>query len=300
MGAKGSAIASPRRACLSVPGSSEKMLGKAALLAVDEVVIDLEDAVAPAAKEEARAATVAALEGLDWKATRVAVRANAPRSRWCVPDLLALAEAPVPPASIVLPKTDAPADVEFAERVLDGAETGAAAIGLQALIESPAAVIAAPSIAASSPRLESLILGYADLGAALGRGEAAASRPEIWLAAQEAVLGAARAAGLQAIDGPYLGTAVDPGLEAAAEWARVLGFDGKWVIHPAQIERVAEFFTPGEDEVAQARRVLKLLADAHDEQGAGAVADGDRMVDEAVAVAARNVLSRAGGSRSPE
>jgi citrate lyase subunit beta/citryl-CoA lyase len=274
------------------------MLGKAAALPVDEVVIDLEDAVSPAEKDGARARTVAALAGLDWKAGQVSVRVNAPRSRWCVPDLLELAAAPRPPASIVIPKTDAPADLGFVERVLDGAERGSEPIGLQALIESPAAISAVDAIAASSPRLKSLILGYADLGAALGRGAGAAARPEIWIVAQEAVLGAARAHGLQAIDGPHLGTAVDRALDEAAGWARTLGFDGKWVIHPAQIEAVTAAFTPDDDEVEQARRVLQLLATARDEHGAGAVADGDQMLDEAVAVAARRVLSRVGSTPS--
>jgi citrate lyase subunit beta/citryl-CoA lyase len=297
MGERKTALPASRRACLSVPGSSEKMLRKAAATAVDEVVIDLEDAVAASEKESARERTLAALAELDWKAGQVSVRVNAPRSPWCVPDLLALAASPRPPASIVLPKADSALDLGFAERVLDGAEGGGRPIGLQALIESPAAVASVETIARSSARLESLIIGYADLGAALGRGADAAARPEIWLAAQEAVLGAARANELQAIDGPHLGTAVDAGLEAAAGWARTLGFDGKWVIHPAQIECVTGFFTPGEAEVEQAQRVLRLLAEARDEHGAGAVADGDQMLDEAVAVAARRVLSRAGGTR---
>ncbi|HEU4702733.1 MAG TPA: CoA ester lyase [Conexibacter sp.] len=281
--------ATRRRSCLSVPGSAPAMLAKAAARGADEVVIDLEDAVAPAAKDDARAAVVEALRSLDWGGVAVAVRVNARDTPWCEADLAALAAAPGPLRSIVLPKVERADDVAFAERLLgDGGPR------LQALIETAAGVARAQEIAAASARLETLIVGYADLAASLGRTAAGAADPAAWDAIRELVLLAARAHGLQAIDGPYLGLRPDEAFAAAARRARDQGYDGKWAIHPAQVEPLNELFTPGEDEVAHARAVVAALATAQRDAGQGAVALDGQMLDEPVRLAALRVLARAG------
>jgi citrate lyase subunit beta/citryl-CoA lyase len=282
-----------RRSCLSVPASSQRKLAKAAELTADEVVIDLEDAVAIGAKEEARAATVAALDG--WTGPRVAVRVNAPGTPWCHLDLAALGALPELPASIVVPKVEGPGDLAFVDRLLDGVEAGAGRarpVRVQALIETAAGLARVQEIAASSPRLDALILGYADLAASLG----GARDLDAWLPAQHALLVAARANGLQAIDGPHLGVAADEAFHAAAARARDLGFDGKWAIHPSQVDALNHAFTPSEAEVQRARAVVDALERAERESGQGAVTLDGEMLDEAVRAAALRVLARADGS----
>jgi citrate lyase subunit beta/citryl-CoA lyase len=284
---------SRRRACLVVPAAPAAKLAKGATLAADEVVLDLEDAVVPAVKDEARGAVADALAG-EWAAESVAVRVNAIGSPWCHLDLAALAASSRGALTAVLPKVEHPADLAFADRLLDGAEAAAGRatpVRLMALIETAAGLAAAAEIARASGRLDGLILGYADLAASLGR-----TGEQDWRYAQETVLVAARAAGIQAIDGPYLGTRDDDAFRAGVLHARTLGFDGKWAIHPAQLDALRDAFTPTDDEIADARDVLAAL-DRAAADGAGAVADGDRMLDEALALSARRVLARAGAGR---
>jgi citrate lyase subunit beta/citryl-CoA lyase len=284
---------SRRRACLVVPAAPAAKLAKGATLAADEVVLDLEDAVVPAVKDEARGAVADALAG-EWAAESVAVRVNAIGSPWCHLDLAALAASSRDALTAVLPKAEHPADLAFADRLLDGAEAAAGRatpVRLLALIETAAGLAAAAEIARASERLDGLILGYADLAASLGR-----TGEQDWRYAQETVLVAARAAGIQAIDGPYLGTRDDDAFRAGVLHARTLGFDGKWAIHPAQLDALRDAFTPTDDEIADARDVLAAL-DRAAADGAGAVADGDRMLDEALALSARRVLARAGAGR---
>ncbi|MEO8688094.1 MAG: CoA ester lyase [Solirubrobacteraceae bacterium] len=287
---------SRRRACLVVPAAPAAKLAAGATLAADEVVLDLEDAVVPGVKDEARAAVADALGG-DWAAESVAVRVNAIGSPWCHSDLVALAGSGRERVTAVLPKAEHAGDLAFADRLLAGAEAAAGRttpVRLIALIETAAGLAAATEIARASERLDGLVLGYADLAASLGRPAAGAA--ETWRFAQESVLVAARAAGIQAIDGPHLGTRDDEALRAGAQHARALGYDGKWAIHPAQLDTLREMFTPTDEEVADAREVLHALELAAVE-GAGAVAAGDRMLDEALAVSARRVLARAGDGR---
>src|SRR4051812_39366512 len=273
-----------RRACLSVPGSAERMLAKVGTLGADEYVLDLEDAVVAAEKDAARE-RVAAVSG-----PGLAIRVNAPRSPWCHRDVIAAAAAEAV-ASIVVPKIESAGDLAFVERLLDGAEAEAgrtSPLRVQALIETAAGLAAVGEIAASSARLDALILGYADLAASLGGHRSL----DAWLPAQEALLWAARASALQAIDGPFLGTAVDDAFLTAATRARDLGFDGKWAIHPSQVATLTELFTPSADEVARARKVLEALAEA-ERDGRGAVALDGEMLDEALRRAAERTLARA-------
>ncbi|MGV1049335.1 MAG: HpcH/HpaI aldolase/citrate lyase family protein [Solirubrobacterales bacterium] len=285
-----------RRSCLAVPASSQRMLEKAAGLAADELVIDLEDAVAAGAKAEAREGLVPRLTGLAAGGASLAVRVNQPRSPWCHRDLETLAGAGEEPASVVVPKVESAGDLAFVERLLDGAEAAAGRrrpLRVQALIETAAGLSRVEEIAAGGERLDALILGYADLAASLGRAASAAAEAASWRDAQERILLAARAHGLQAIDGPYFEIADEDGLRAWSEVTAGLGFDGKWAIHPRQLEPITAAFTPGAEAVERARAVLAALAEA-ERDGAGAVALEGEMVDGAMAVAARRLLRRAG------
>ena len=286
-----------RRSCLSVPASSERKLEKAPGVGADEVVIDLEDAVAPAAKDDARSAAAASLAAPAWDGATVSVRVNAPRSAWCHLDIAALAALPDRPVSIVVPKVESAHDLAFVERLVDGVEAAAGRtrpVRVQALIETAAGLVNVAAIASASARLDALIVGYADLAASLGRNRAAQADLDSWRPAQDAVLVAARAHGLQAIDGPHLGVAVDDAFAAAATRARDLGFDGKWAIHPSQVPTLNELFTPSAEEVQRAREVVEALERAERDTGQGAVALDGEMLDEAVRVAALRVLARAG------
>jgi len=287
-----------RRSCLSVPGSSASMLAKAPQRGADEVVIDLEDAVAPSVKDEARATVVAALQEPQWQGVRTSVRVNAPRTPWCHADVIAIASLAAGPDSIIVPKVESAGDLAFIDRLLDGveaaAQTGHAPMRVQALIETAAGVAHLDEIAGASARLDALILGYADLSASLGRAAGARAELDSWRAIQDAILVAARTHDIAAIDGPYLGIAVDEGFDAAARRARDMGFDGKWAIHPAQVGALNALFTPSAEEVEHARAVIDALAQAEATGGAGAVALDGQMLDEAVRVAALRVLARAG------
>ncbi len=262
------------------------MLAKAVTLPADELVIDLEDAVAAADKDSAREAVAAALADGELADRLLAVRINALDTPWCERDVDALAGSAA--ATLVLPKVEGAADVERVARLLDERESP---LGLQALVETAAGLQRAGEIAAASPRVRTLILGYADLRASLGRPSASDEPPATWLFAQETVLVAARAAGVQAIDGPHLRLDDDQGLRAWAAHARSLGYDGKWAIHPAQLEPINAAFTPTPEEVERARAIVAAL----DRADSGAVELDGQMIDEAHRRQAAAVLARAEG-----
>ena len=273
-----------RRAVLVAPGSDERKASKALASAADEVVLDLEDAVTPAQKDAARD-LVAPLVREHGSRRTVSVRINGRGTPWFEDDLRACAELGDALASIVIPKVESAADLAEADRIL-----GSSNAVVQALIETPAGVQRIDEIVGGA-RVAGVIIGYADLGAALGRSRTAA--PEHWIYVQDRVLHAARAAGVQAVDGPFLGIADDDAFRHAARWVADLGFDGKWVIHPAQIDSAAAAFTPTDDQVEAARKVLAALEEA-EARGAGAAQLDGQMLDEAVAVAARRTLTKIG------
>jgi len=279
-----------RRSALSVPGSSERMLVKAIGLEVDEVIADLEDSVAADAKEPARELVAAFLEREESLAPAVAVRINTLESPWGerdVVDLVGRVGSRI--GSLIVPKVERAADVAAVERLLDGLGDRADGVGLQALVETAGGLLRVGEIAAASPRLEALILGYADLAASLGRGPGL-SPPESWLFAQETVLVASRAYGLQAVDGPYLEIRDEAGLRRRVEHVRALGFDGKWAVHPEQLAIINAAFTPAPEELARAQSVLDALAHA---EGRGAVELQGAMIDEASRKMALEVIARA-------
>ncbi len=282
---------------LVVPGSSERMLAKARGIEVDELVIDLEDAVIPERKSAALAAVLQALDVAGFPAGRVLVRVNSIGSEWAHQELIALSAAAAL-TGVVVPKVQSAGDLAFVDRLLDGAELAAGRrqpLLVHALIETARGLSALDQIVAASPRLEALILGYADLSASLGRSRAAVADLDRWLAVQDTVLVAARSAGVRAIDGPHLGLRDAEGLVAAARRSADLGYDGKWAIHPSQLTAIAAEFTPSRAEVQRAESVLEALARAA-RDGGGAVALDGEMLDEPVRLAALRTLARAGGS----
>ncbi|SDH93041.1 citrate lyase subunit beta / citryl-CoA lyase [Rhodococcus triatomae] len=272
-----------RRAVLVAPASDERKARKALESGADEVVLDLEDAVTAAHKESARAAATALVAEYGAHRT-VSVRVNGLDTDWARDDLQTCGDLGAALASAVLPKT------ESTEQLSEAATLLGRSVPLQALVETPRAIEDIGRICAAE-RVEAVIIGYADLGAALGR--SATAQPQHWLAVQDRVLHAARAAGIQAIDGPFLGIRDDDSFRTAKRWVSELGFDGTWAIHPAQIDTATAFFTPSEEAVDDARRVLAALDDARS-RGAGAARLDGRMLDEAVAVAARRTLAKAG------
>lgn len=226
----------------------------------------------------------------------VAVRVNAPGSAWCHRDLETVVKRgrTAPVSSVVLPKVESRADVGFVERLLAGleAEAGRAMpLGVQALVETAAGVLALPEIVRDVPRLTSVIVGYADLAASLGRDRDV--DPTSWRGVQDAIVMNARAAGVAAVDGPFLGIADDEAFRAAVDAAAGLGFDAKWVIHPRQVATVNDRFTPSPEQVDHAHRVLSVLASAA-VIGTGAAAVDGALVDEAMAKDARRILAKAG------
>ena len=251
------------------------MLAKAPSLAADEVIVDLEDAVAPDEKEMARELAVAAIGQAPLGRT-TALRVNARSTEWWENDLRAAAEAR--PDVVVLPKVESPEDVSAAaERLPSGT-------GLEAQIETARGLVEAEGIAAAGQGLEALVFGPADLAASLGV-------PVLTIGAGASdhalarVVAAARASGLQAVDGPHARLGDDLGLVLSARRALEHGYDGKWVIHPSQIEPVNRIFTPSPAEVERAQRIL--------EAARGAARFDGELVDEASRRLAEALLGRA-------
>jgi len=281
---------------MSVPASSERFLAKARDLSADEVMLDLEDSVAPDAKPGARALAVTALKagGLGGKqgGKLVAVRVNGATTPWAYQDVIAVVEgAPGAVDSLVLPKVSGPAAVVWLDVLLTQVEQNAGlpagTVRIEAQIEDAAGLAAVEAIAVSSPRLVSLVFGPADFMASIGmRSLTVGGQPEGYPYdahhyALMRMLVAAKAAGLQAIDGPYAKIGDLDGLRAAATAVAALGYDGKWVLHPAQVGVVNEVFTPSPDDYARAVRILDAYQRATEIDGRGAVMLDGEMIDEA-------------------
>ncbi|HUY27712.1 MAG TPA: CoA ester lyase [Candidatus Binataceae bacterium] len=291
-----------RRSELSTPASSPKMIEKAMTSAADLVFLDLEDAVAPAQKEAARKNAIAALNDLDWGTKIRAIRVNGADTHWAYDDVIQVVEGAGEKLDlIIVPKPKAARDIWFFDTLLSQIEAKQGLkrrIGLEALIEESAALSRVEEIAASSPRLEALILGFGDLSASLGVRLGISSDPahrypgDMWHFARARMISACRANGLDAIDGPF-GNFRDPeGYRREAIWAATLGAVGKWAIHPSQIEPANEAFAPTAQEIASARK-MKDAYDAATRQGAGAAGAGGMLIDAVAARIFENVLERA-------
>ena len=261
---------------MSVPASSERFLAKARDLAADEVMLDLEDSVAPAAKDDAR---------------RLAVQALAAKEDWDDKLIAVVTGAPGAVDTLVVPKVGSPAAIIWLDVLLGQAEQAAGLpagkIRIEAQIEDAAGLAAVDAIAAASPRLVSLVFGPADFMASIGmRSLTVGGRPEGYAFdahhyALMRILVAAKANGLQAIDGPYARIQDTDGLRQAAVSVAALGYDGKWVLHPAQVPVVNEVFTPPVDDFWRALRILDAYERATSIEQRGAVMLGEEMIDEA-------------------
>lgn len=296
----------PRRSILSVPGHVEKMHRKAARSGADVIMLDLEDSVPAAAKQTAREQVIRSLAAIDWGKKTVAFRCNALDTPFGYRDILEVVEAGQERLdTVVVPKVDHPGDIHFVHRLLSGIQLnkgGTGKIGIEASVETAAGLDRIREIAAASDRLVSLVFGIADYQASIGARLVSVSghgedEEKIypghrWHFAMSRIVMAAKARGLLAIDAPY-GNFKDPeGLRRWAAVAGALGFDGKWAIHPDQIDPINEVFSPLADEVDRARKILDAFRRAEAE-GKGAVAVDGRMVDGATIRLARQLWDRA-------
>jgi citrate lyase subunit beta / citryl-CoA lyase len=247
----------PRRSGLYVPGSNARALAKARALPADVILLDLEDAVAPAAKDAARSQVRAALEEGGFGERELVVRVNGPGTPWHTEDLAAAARSGAD--AVLLPKVEGAEEVRVAERALEAAGAPPAQ-ALWCMIETPRGVLEAAEIARASRRLACLVAGTSDLAKDLGARHTP-GRAEV-LTSLGLILLAARASRLAALDGVHLDLADGPGLAEACRQGRDLGFDGKTLIHPGQIEAAHQAFSPTPGELAEARRIVEAHAAA--------------------------------------
>jgi malyl-CoA/(S)-citramalyl-CoA lyase len=304
------------RSQLSVPGSQRRFLEKAAGSAADIVMLDLEDSVAASDKPAARETVIAALNELDWGQRTVSVRINALDTPFMYRDLIEVAERGGDRLDLIMvPKINSAADVHLLDVLLSQIEaaTGRKRLGLELQIETAEGLTNVEAIAAASPRVESLHFGPGDFAASIGARSTSIGGPvpeyailadpdaqgararflgDPWHYALARIVVACRAAGVRPVDGPY-GDFNDPeGLEAAARRSAAMGFDGKWAIHPSQIEPLNAAFSPSPAEIDKAKRILAALDEAS-AAGRGAVVLDGKMIDIASVRQAQGLVEKA-------
>ncbi|GAA4208356.1 CoA ester lyase [Microbispora amethystogenes] len=282
-----------RRSCLAVPGSNPRFLEKAQGLGADEVFLDLEDSVAPGAKEEARRNVVAALREGDWTGKTVVVRVNDLTTQWTYRDVVEVVEGAGDRLDcLMLPKVRDASHVVWLDTLLGQIERAVGlpegGIGVEAQIEDARGLVEIDGIARSSPRLETLVFGPADFMASIGmRTLVVGEQPpgydegDAYHYILMRILMAARAYGLQAVDGPYLQIRDLDGFRRSARRSAALGFDGKWVLHPSQVEAANEVFSPSQEDYDHAELILDAYEYYTTVEKRGAVMLGDEMIDEA-------------------
>jgi citrate lyase subunit beta/citryl-CoA lyase len=270
----------PRRSVLFMPGSNARALEKARTLPADVLVLDLEDAVAPDKKVEARAQVVAAVRAGGYGRREIVVRVNALGTAWGRDDLTAAAAAGAD--AVLLPK------VESAEMVSAAVMAAGSLPAVWCMLETPRGILNAPSIAAASPRVTALVMGTSDLTKDL-HAHATRERLPLLTSLQLCVL-AARAAGITALDGVHLDLEDEAGFTAACRQAADFGFDGKTLIHPKQVATANEVFAPAASDVEWARRVIAAHADAI-AHGRGVVVLDGRLIENLHVDDARRVLA---------
>ena len=296
-----------RRSELSTPGTSLKMIAKAAASDADLAFLDLEDAVAPSEKESARKNIVAGLNDLDWGRTVRSYRINGVHTHWCHDDIIEVVTgAGANIDVIIVPKIKGPRDVWFVDDMLTqlerklGLEVGR--IGIEVLIEEVEALASVNEIAKSSPRLEAMILGVGDLSASQGMrlghigvtdGAEAIKYPgDVWHYARMQMIIAARIAGIDAIDGPYANFANPRGYEVSATQFSIIGGVGKWCIHPSQVEVANRVFAPTTEEITHAQAVVNAVKES-EARGEGAANLNGVMIDAATTRLFEVTLDRA-------
>jgi len=306
------------RSELAVPGTNIRAMEKAPSLGADLVFLDLEDAVAPDDKEQARTNVIDALGAQDWTGTAVSVRINGLDTHWCYRDVVDVVEARGEVLDTVLvPKVGAPSDVEFVATLLDQIEQRngwpAGRIGIHILIETARGMANVEAISRARPdRLEAMVFGVADYAASvqarttnigganpdyavLTDPDAAGAREthwgDQWHFGISRMVAACRAEGLRPIDGPFGDYNDADGYRAAARRAAALGCEGKWAIHPSQVALANEVFTPADAEVERAERILQSMEEAAKE-GKGAVSLDGRLIDAASIRQAETLLRK--------
>jgi malyl-CoA/(S)-citramalyl-CoA lyase len=310
--------ATPRlhRSELAVPGSTPALFEKAAKSAVDVVFLDLEDAVAPDDKAQARKNVVAALNDIDWGPKTLSVRINGLDTHYMYRDVIELVENCPRLDMLLIPKIGVPADVFAIDMLVTQIEQAAhrdKRIGFEVLIETALGWANVEAIARASPRLEAMCFGAGDFAASMRMrttvigglnpdygvltdagldGQRQFLQGDPWHAAQTRVVAACRAQGLRPIDGPYGDFRDAEGFIAAARRGAVLGFEGKWAIHPAQIALANQVFSPDPKEIERARRIVAAMEEAA-RKGLGAVQLDGRLIDIASIRMAENLLKKA-------
>jgi len=304
------------RSELAVPGTNVRAMEKAPTLGADVVFLDLEDAVAPDDKEQARANVIDALTSLDWSACAVSVRINGLDTHFCYRDVVEVVEAAGDRLdTILIPKVGSPTDVEFVATLLSQIEQakGISPIDLHILIETAAGMANVEAIARAVPdRLEAMVFGVADYAASVqarttnigganpdysvltdpdDSGARERHWGDQWHFGISRMVAACRANGLRPIDGPFGDYHDAEGYRSAARRAAALGCEGKWAIHPSQVALANEVFTPTEEEISRARRILEAMEEAAKE-GKGAVSLDGRLIDAASIRMAENLVAK--------
>lgn len=310
------ATARLHRSELAVPGSNPGMFEKAAASAADIIFLDVEDAVAPDDKAQARKNIIQGLNEINWGSKTMMVRINGLDTHYMYRDVVDIVEACPRLDMILIPKVGVPADVYAIDMMVTQIESAmkrTKRIGFEVLIETALGMANVEAIAQSSRRLEAMSFGVADYAAStrarttviggVNKDSAVLSDKDSdgnrtvywtdpWHAAQTRMMVACRAYGLRPIDGPF-GDFGDPdGYRSAANRAAVLGYEGKWAIHPSQIALANEVFTPSAAEVTKARRILEAMAEAA-RTGKGAVSLDGRLIDIASIRMAEALLAKA-------
>ncbi|MBV9454348.1 MAG: CoA ester lyase [Rubrobacter sp.] len=296
------------RSVLAVPASEWKMINKGSLSRADLFFLDLEDAVAPDSKDGARMNVIRALEELDWHGRPTFYRLNALDTSHFYKDVIEVIEEAGDRLDLILvPKVGRPKDLQALDILLTSVELNAGLepgkIKLEAQIETAEGLVNIEGIAHSTSRLEALVFGPGDYAASIRMPQTSIGTMDEWDEsypghrfhyAMHRIVVAARAAGLRAIDGPAANYRDEKGLRKSCLLARSLGFDGKWCIHPGQVEVVNEVFSPTERELAWAKKVVSAYEEANF-TGSGSISVDGQMVDAASIRMAQNTLDLARG-----
>ncbi len=263
----------PRRSALYMPGANPKALEKAKTLPTDAVIFDCEDSVAPDMKAVAREAVAAAVQSGEYGGRELTIRVNGIDTEWFDADVRSAAAAG--PAAIVVPKISSIEDVATVERLLE-ASGAPDSTRIWAMLETPAAMEAAFAIASSSERLNVLIMGTNDLAKELHAALVPGRHPLLWGLAR--CVNAARASGKVILDGVYNDVKNPEGFAAECQQGAEMGFDGKTLIHPTQVEPCNDAFSPSESEIAQAQKIIEAF-EAAQAEGKGVVTVDGRMIE---------------------
>jgi citrate lyase subunit beta/citryl-CoA lyase len=276
-----------RRSVLYLPGANQRALAKAKTVPADSLILDLEDAVAPDAKPSARERVCTAVQSGEYGSRELTIRVNALGTLWHDDDLRAAAAAG--PAAVVVPKVGSAADVHAIERALEAGDAPETTM-IWAMVETPAAMFAAQSIAGASARLTVLVMGTNDLAKELHAEHVPGRAP--LLAGLGLALLAARAEGKMILDGVYNDVKDLPGFEAECRQGREFGFDGKTLIHPGQVEPCNRLFSPTPEQIAESEAILAAW-EAAVAEGRGVATVNGRMIENLHVDTARRILAQA-------